>query len=324
MLDSTTWLVPAGIFGTICFAVWTVLTILADRCSGTEDRLDRLSRSGCRPPGDDGDAPAIRKVSKVKEVLAKAAPTFGKALMPKTELEESQLRVRLTQAGWRSADAVVVFLGCKCILAGLLGVGALLVMLSRYGPAMNTWLVGGLLAGVGFYLPELAVRWVRRRRQTEIFCGLPNALDLMVVCVEAGLGLDAAMRRVCDEMQEVCREISDEFRLANFELQMGRPRRDVLHNLGVRTGVDDVRSLAAILIQADRFGSSIAQALRVQSDSMRSRRRLMAEERAAKTAVKLIFPLVLFIFPGIFVILVGPAAIQIARGLLPSIKMGAI
>ena len=125
-----------------------------------------------------------------------------------------------------------------------------------------------------------------------------------------------AMRKVCDEMSDHAKVICEEFSLANFQLQMGRPRREVLHDLGVRTGVDDVRSLAAILIQADRFGSSIAQALRVQSDSMRTRRKQIAEEKAAKTAVQLLFPLILFIFPGIFVVLVGPAAINIMETLL--------
>jgi len=145
---------------------------------------------------------------------------------------------------------------------------------------------------------------------------LPDALDLLVVCVESGLGLDAALRKVCDEMSSHAKVICEELSLANFQLQMGRPRREVLHDLGVRTGVDDVRSLAAILIQADRFGSSIAQALRVQSDSMRTRRKQIAEEKAAKTAVQLLFPLILFIFPGIFVVLVGPAAINIMESLL--------
>jgi tight adherence protein C len=157
---------------------------------------------------------------------------------------------------------------------------------------------------------------VRTTRQKEIFLTLPDALDLLVVCVESGLGLDAALRKVTEEMKGHAKVICEEFSLANLQLQMGRPRREVLHDLGVRTGVDDVRSLAAILIQADRFGSSIAQALRVQSDSMRVRRRQRAEEKAAKTAVQLIFPLVLFIFPAIFVVLVGPAAIQIQRNLL--------
>ena len=167
------------------------------------------------------------------------------------------------------------------------------------------------LTSFGFYLPSIVLWWLRRKRQEEIFLTLPDALDLLVVCVESGLGLDAAMRKVCDEMADHAKIISQEFSLANFQLQMGRPRREVLHDLGVRTGVDNVRSLAAILIQADRFGSSIAQALRVQSDSMRTRRKQLAEEKAAKTAVQLLFPLILFIFPGIFVVLVGPAAINI-------------
>jgi tight adherence protein C len=169
---------------------------------------------------------------------------------------------------------------------------------------------------IGFFVPAVILWWIRRKRQEEIFLTLPDALDLMVVCVESGLGLDAALRKVCDEMKNHAKIICEELSLANFQLQMGRPRREVLHDLGVRTGVDDVRSLAAILIQADRFGSSIAQALRVQSDSMRTRRKQLAEEKAAKTAVQLIFPLVLFIFPGIFVVLVGPAAISIMQTML--------
>src|SRR5262249_20304932 len=183
----------------------------------------------------------------------------------------------------------------------------------------------GLLAmaatgALGLYGPTLVLNHMRATRQKEIFLTLPDALDLLVVCVESGLGLDAAMRKVTDEMRGHAKVMCEELSLANLQLQMGRPRREVLHDLGVRTGVDDVKSLAAILIQADRFGSSIAQALRVQSDSMRTRRRQIAEEKAAKTAVQLIFPLVLFIFPGIFVVLVGPAAINIANQLLPKMK----
>jgi tight adherence protein C len=134
--------------------------------------------------------------------------------------------------------------------------------------------------------------------------------------VEAGLGLDAGMRKVAEELYDSAPEMCTEFNMANMQLQMGRPRREVLHDLGIRTGVDDMKALAAILIQADKFGSSIAQALRVQSDTMRVKRRQMAEEKAQQTAVKMIFPLVLFIFPGIFVVLVGPAAIMLLNGLL--------
>src|SRR5207253_751561 len=194
------------------------------------------------------------------------------------------------------------------------------IFVPHYGLARETMVALairlGLMSILGFYLPSVVLWWLRKKRQQEIFLSLPDALDLLVVCVESGLGLDAAMRKVCEEMKLHAKIIAEELSLANFQLQMGRPRREVLHDLGVRTGVDDVRSLAAILIQADRFGSSIAQALRVQSDSMRTRRRQLAEEKAAKTAVQLIFPLVLFIFPGIFVVLVGPAAISIMENML--------
>src|SRR5262249_16604291 len=166
----------------------------------------------------------------------------------------------------------------------------------------------------------LVVWFIGRSRRQKIFLSLPDALDLLVVCVEAGLGLDQAMRKVADEMKRTARVISDEFSLCNFHLQMGKVRVEVLQDLGQRTGVDDVKSLASILIQADKFGSSVAQALRVQSDAMRTRRRQMAEEKAAKTAVKLIFPLVLFIFPGIFVVLVGPAAITMIREMFPKMS----
>jgi len=179
------------------------------------------------------------------------------------------------------------------------------------------FVVGGM-----FFLPDIVLYFLAKKRKESIFLGLPDALDLMVVCVEAGLGLDQAMRKVAEEMKKSYRTISEEFGLCNLQLQMGRARNEVLHDLGARTGVDDLKALAAILIQADKFGSSVAQALRVQSDSMRTRRRQIAEEKAAKTAVKLIFPLVLFIFPGIFVVLVGPAAIVMVREMFPAMNGG--
>ena len=186
----------------------------------------------------------------------------------------------------------------------------------------RTLLTAFMAALLCFYLPDVVLWFLGKSRKQSVFLGLPDALDLMVVCVEAGLGLDQAMRKVADEMKRSYRVIAQEFGLANFQLQMGRPRAEVLHELGMRTNVSDLRSLAAVLIQADKFGSSIAQAMRVQSDSMRTRRRQLAEEKAAKTAVKLIFPLVLFIFPGIFVVLVGPAAITMIRELFPMMNSG--
>src|SRR5262249_17586709 len=216
----------------------------------------------------------------------------------------------------RSDSAVSVYLGLRFATLMVFLLGSLALFLPKYGLTLSALKPIVIFGGIGFYLPAMVLWYLRKKRQEEIFLSLPDALDLLVVCVESGLGLDAALRRVCDEMRDHAKVICEEFSLANFQLQMGRPRREVLHDLGVRTGVDDVRSLAAILIQADRFGSSIAQALRVQSDSMRTRRKQLAEEKAAKTAVQLIFPLVLFIFPGIFVVLVGPAAISIMQNML--------
>ena len=181
------------------------------------------------------------------------------------------------------------------------------------GSDWNTFLRAGILTCGMFFVPDLILAYLGKRRKQAIFLGLPDALDLLVVCVEAGLGLDQAMRKVSVEMKKAYRVVADEFNLCNLQLQMGRGRAEALQDLGKRSGVDDLRQLASILIQADRFGSSIAQALRVQSDSMRTRRRQIAEEKAAKTAVKLIFPLVLFIFPGIFVVLVGPAGLSMYR-----------
>ena len=175
-----------------------------------------------------------------------------------------------------------------------------------------------LWLGGAFYLPDLVLAYLTRKRKQEIFLGLPDAIDLMVVCVEAGLGLDQAMRKVSTEMSKAHKVIAHEFGICNQQLQMGRERMQVMRELGKRNGEDDLQSLASVVIQANKFGASIGHALRVHSDSMRVRRQQIAEEKAAKTAVQLIFPLVLFIFPGIFVVLVGPAAISIVRQLFPA------
>jgi tight adherence protein C len=304
--------IPLLVFGGMVLLVWVILSMISQRNSRATERLSRISRPASMVDIEDPSAVKKERFQGVMET----AKALSRPLMPQTELEQSALKIRLANAGFRSDSAVSVYLGLRfgsLILFFLLGLG---VFLPKFGFAMKTlyWLVG--FTGVGFYLPNIILWWLRRKRQQEIFLTLPDALDLLVVCVESGLGLDAALRKVCDEMKSHAKTICEELSLANFQLQIGRPRREVLHDLGVRTGVDDVRSLAAILIQADRFGSSIAQALRVQSDSMRTRRKQLAEEKAAKTAVQLIFPLVLFIFPGVFVVLVGPAAISIMKALV--------
>jgi tight adherence protein C len=303
---------PLGVCAAIVAIIWYVLSMISQRNSKTHERLARISRPASLAEIED---PKLSRKKERFQGVMDTAKALSSPLMPKTELEQNQLKVRLANAGFRSDSAVSVYLGLR--FASLLAffVLALAIFMPAYGLAQATMvpllLRVVILTGIGFYVPNIILWWIRRKRQQEIFLTLPDALDLLVVCVESGLGLDAALRKVCDEMKTHAKVICEELSLANFQLQMGRPRREVLHDLGVRTGVDDVRSLAAILIQADRFGSSIAQALRVQSDSMRTRRKQLAEEKAAKTAVQLIFPLVLFIFPGIFVVLVGPAAISI-------------
>ena len=308
------WLLPMAVFGIFLFGAWTLMSLLADHKEKPLDRLKRLSPTGAGGMSQ-AEPTVLRQQTRVQELLEMAAPALSKPFMPKSELEHSQLKLRLATAGLRSEGAVSVYLGLKLVLTLLGGAIGAFTFLQTSEMSLKFWSVTAICAGLGFYLPDIVLKFLRTRRQDSIFYTLPDALVLMVVCVEAGLGLDAAMRRVCQEMRGTAPVLSQEFELANLQIQMGRQRREVLHDLGVRNGVDDLRSLAAILIQADRFGSSIAQALRVQSDSMRTRRKQQAEERAQKCAVKLMIPLILFIFPGVFVVLVGPAGIMIARNL---------
>jgi tight adherence protein C len=304
-------IIPLLVFAALVAGIFSVLSMLSNRNSRAVDRLDRLSRPASLAEIEDPKYKKDRYQGMVEVFKSLSAP-----MTPKSELEQSELKIQLANAGFRSDSAVPVYLGIRFGCFMLFFLTSLTIFLPRYGMTLDSLKPIILITGVGFYLPVFVLWYLRSKRMEEIFLTLPDALDLLVVCVESGLGLDAAMRRVCEELKDHAKVISEELSLANFQLQMGRPRREVLHDLGVRTGVDDVRSLAAILIQADRFGSSIAQALRVQSDSMRTRRKQIAEEKAAKTAVQLIFPLVLFIFPGIFVVLVGPAAISIINTML--------
>jgi tight adherence protein C len=308
-------LLPLAIFGLFAVVAWWVLGVLAGRRTRADERLEEYSNPAKR--GEKG-----KKQGSVSSMLDKAAPAFAAPLKPKNEQEVGKLKSRLGMAGFRSETAPSIFLGMKFIglVAGLFLCGGPMLIIN--GATQKTLMYMVLIAGGLFYLPDIVVWWIARSRKTQIFLSLPDALDLLVVCVEAGLGLDQAMRKVSEEMKRTARIICEEFNLCNFQLQMGRSRGEVLHELGQRTGVDDLRALAAILIQADKFGSSVAQALRVQSDSMRTRRRQLAEEKAAKTAVKLIFPLVIFIFPGIFVVLVGPAAITMVREMFPAMSGG--
>ena len=309
---STEIIVPAATFLGVATTCWVVATMFSKKQSRAAERLDDIRDPFARAKRESQQAQS----GAVNNMLEKAAPALSAALQPKSELEQSNLKIRLANAGYSSPSASRNFLAIKFVglMSGLLLGGGYAFLTAH--PGSKPWMSLVIGGGFGFYLPEVVLTLAKWDRQTKIFRQLPDALDLLVVCVEAGLGLDAAMRRVSEEMFDGAPEVCSELSTANMHMQMGKPRRDVLRDLGIRTGVDDVRALAAILIQADRFGSSIAQALRVQSDTMRIKRRQMAEEKAQQSAVKMIFPLVLFIFPGIFVILVGPAGIQLMEKLV--------
>ena len=309
------YIVPLALFGAFAALAWWGLDFLASGKPRAMERLEELKDPHKRRKAVSESA--LKKSAALTKVLERASPSLAKPLQPKSEAELGKLKTKLAVAGFRGESAGSIFLGLKFagLVAGLFLGGSTITLVRGINQNSLFWAIG--LAGLFFYLPDLVVSFIGSKRKQAIFLALPDALDLMVVCVEAGLGLDQAMRKVAEEMKKVYRILAEEFALANFQLQMGRLRAEVLHELGVRTGVSDLRALAAVLIQADRFGSSVAQALRTQSDSMRIRRRQLAEEKAAKTAVKLIFPLVLFIFPGIFVVLVGPAAITMVREMFP-------
>ena len=240
------------------------------------------------------------------------------------QVDVSRMRKLMLRAGYRNQGAILVFFGVKIALAVLL---AGIFFLSRAILVANFSslhiMVGTILAAVaGFYIPNLFVRIKTSLRKESFVAGFPDALDLLVVCVESGMALDAAILRVGHEMRFKNKTVSDEFNMLSLELRAGKSRRDALRNLATRVNIEDVTSLVSLLVQTDKFGTSVAQALRVHSDAMRMQRRLRAEEMAAKVAVKLVVPLILCILPALFVVVGGPAAIRIFRTLLPALGGG--
>ncbi len=244
-------------------------------------------------------------------VLAMAAPILSKPVMPKSEEDQSTLRAKLASAGFRKESVPVMFLASKTAVAFVGGVIAALLAIHSEKETLN--LAGQTIfgLGIGFMVPNLWLSVTIGRRSEAIRNGLPDSLDLMVVAVESGLGLDAAIQRVSDEMIAVHPALAEELQIATIETQMGVPRSEALTKMAKRTAVTEMRALVAVITQAEKLGTSIASALRTQAESLRTKRRQRAEERAQKTAVKLLLPLILFIFPTIFVVLAGPAAIQL-------------
>jgi tight adherence protein C len=245
------------------------------------------------------------------DVIKDAIKKVG-SKVPVSPSEVGKVRLRLIQAGFRGAEALPLFVGIRVAVALIAFVLFATPLLFR--PSVSVGLGCSLL---GYVLPGMVLARMARKRQHKIQLGLADALDLMVVSVEAGLGLDQAILRVGDELAFAHPDLSSELKLVNIELRAGKARTDALRNLADRTGLDDLVSLTTMLIQTDKFGTSVAQSLRVFSETLRTKRRQRAEEAAAKTGVKMVFPLVLCIFPAIWVVTIGPAAIKFVQVLFP-------
>ena len=302
----------ALVFVAAVFAVLGVGMFLG-RDSAVRERLRGLSTGGTvlDQPAEGGEWHA--KVVKVAAPVARLAT-------PTDEADVSRLRAKFLNAGIRQSGAPVLFFAAKAFLA--IGLPFLLMVFSRtvdwkLSTQVSTALLL-LLAAIGYYVPNVVLDSITRARQRNIFEAFPDALDLIIVCVEAGLGLDMAINKTAEEMRLRSPELAEELEMMALELRVGSSRERALRNLALRTGLDEVSTFATMLIQADRFGTSLAESLRVHADMLRTRRRLRAEEAAAKIPLKLLFPLIFFIFPSLLLVLLGPAMIQIYRIMLPT------
>ena len=288
----------AFVFGSLIIAA-AAIAFMPNKAAAIDRRLEELTLGR-----DEEVKPRFQALIGLFKRIGEIVPRSPKELGP--------LRLRLVQAGFRRVEAITIFFGIRVLFALGLFMFFSTSILAR--PNMTMALAG---LGAGYVLPGMALARMAKRRAHKIRLSLADALDLLVVSVEAGLGLDQALQRVGEELAFAHKDLSDELRLVNLELRAGKARPDALRNLADRTGVDDLSSLAAMLIQTDKFGTSVAQSLRVHSETLRTKRRQRAEEAAAKTGVKMVFPLVFCIFPAIWVVTIGPAAIKFVQVLMP-------
>ena len=302
-----------GLLALLFLIVFGIVLVVLRLFAGNavQVRLDTLD--GKKTDTDKGRRASQRWLERIVSLTRPLA----KLSLPEEGWEESPVRIRFINAGWRKTTAPALFYAAKTGLTLLLPILAYLLL--RHGNHnLFLWLVAA--AAAGYYLPDVWLKHCLKVRQREIFETFPDALDLMTVCVEAGLAMDAALARVAQEIGLKSEILAEELQLVTLELRAGSAKDKALRNLALRTGVEDVDSLVTLLIQAERFGTSIAASLRVQSDQLRTKRRQRAEETAAKIALKLLFPLIFFIFPSLMVVLMGPAILQIYRVLLPAMK----
>ena len=263
----------------------------------------------------------VERSARWRERLASVIQPLAKLSLPAEGWEGSAIRIAFINAGWRHPSAPTIFFGIKTMLA----LGFPLIALTLSGEGLLASGVSRILfvlisaSAVGYYLPNLFLRYKIADRQREIFESFPDALDLLIICVESGLGLDQAIGKVAAEIDIKSKVLAQELQLVLMELRSGFSRETALRHLALRTGIEEIDLLVAMMIQADRFGTSMGDSLRVHADNLRTKRRQRAEEAAAKIAVKLLMPLIFMIFPTLMLVLVGPAMIQIYRVLLPSL-----
>lgn len=264
-------------------------------------------------PGEEAGGNGKKGKGIFTALAAHSAAFFGRRMKPAKTEEMSAMKRKLLRAGFGGESAVYVFLGSRVLCAALLAALFLALRVHYQTPMPRLLALTLMFAAFGFYLPGLFLNLRISGRRDRIMKGFPDALDLMVVCVEAGMGLDAAISRVGEEIKYASPELGEEFRLLSLELRAGKPRRDAMKNFADRIDHEDVASLVSLIIQTDKFGTEVARSLRVYSDSMRTKRLQRAEEKAQKLPTKLIFPLMFFIFPVIMIAILGPAAIQTYR-----------
>jgi tight adherence protein C len=273
--------------------------------------IDRVTASAGDPQMQQAAHPSLA----FRELLKKLG-----TLVPASPKDTTVMQRRLIRAGFRNPNALKVLYGAKFVMAILVPIVAVGMIANTSWESSSKIMATLASVAIGFFAPNEYVRMVAGKRQKQIRRGLPNALDLLVVSVESGLGLDQAVVQVAKELETAHPEISQEFALMTLELKAGKRRTEALRNLAERTAVDDLKKLAAVLIQADRFGTSIAATLRNHAEFMRVQARQIAEEKAAKLGVKLVFPIFFCILPSLFVVTVGPMAIRVVRELIPMIN----
>jgi tight adherence protein C len=308
-----------SVFLATASGVLAVFLWLEGRKEALPRRVESFASGGAKPHASVYESAKEWAAAFWKRFMARA-PGREEFLSLFTGKELSGARLLLNQAGYRRLNSYRLYIWVKMTLPVFFLALALLFGASVGLPAGTKFLLGSMALIAGFLFPGVWLRGRVRKRREEVEDALPDGLDLLSVCVDAGLGINSAFVRLTDEFQLTCKALSEEFDIVNREMLAGKPRPEALRALADRTGVEDVKSFVAMLIQTEKLGTSLSQSLRVHADSLRTKRRQRAEEAAAKTTIKLVFPLVLLLFPALFIILLGPGLLQVIHVLLPVVK----